>query len=352
MRHSYSSITPGSIHEAARDALKNSLGFRDYKQSVSVNQLLDLLLFMAASCSSLFATVQRFFSFSHQTASQAVHDNLPGLEQLRDRLVQALFDVALFSRPDRRRAWMIAIDTNLVPFYGKPNPHVVGGPKKQGTKWFFGYATAVLLHKGRRFMVGLCPLKKGLKPHEIVRTLLDQIAGKGLKIKGVTLDSAFDSGDTIHLLQERKLAYAVPLRRKGSAPMPATAASRVSTGPSAGPSGRPRRPAFWSRRACCSGKAEPKRWPSPSRDGMATAPRTFTSKRCRAGNCIGAASASKRVIARRTKHKHSRPAVIRFTAYCWRVWRTSFARYGSSSRKRCRASKAHRKPGSHYPSSE
>src|ERR1039457_752131 len=53
----------------------------------------------------------------------------------------------------------------------------------------------------------------------------------------------------------------------------------------------------------------------PSRDGMATAPRTFTSKRCRAGNCIGAASASKRVIARRTKHKHSRPAVIRFTAY-------------------------------------
>ena len=216
MRHSHSNITPASIHQEARDALENSLGFQDYKQSVSVNQLLDLLLFMAASCSSLFATVHRFFPFSHQTASQAVHDNLPSLEQLRDRLVQALFNVALFSRSDRRRAWMLAIDINLVPFYGKPNPHVVGGPKKQGTKWFFGYATAVLLHKGRRYMVGLCPLKKGFKPHEIVQTLLDQIAGKGLKIQGVTLDSAFDSGDTIHLLQERQLAYAVPLRRKGN----------------------------------------------------------------------------------------------------------------------------------------
>src|SRR5438309_2298934 len=96
MRHSHSSITPASIHQQARDALKHSLDFHDYKQSVSVNQLLDLLLFMAASCSSLFATAKRFFCFSHETASQAVQDNLPGLAQLRDRLVQALFDVALF----------------------------------------------------------------------------------------------------------------------------------------------------------------------------------------------------------------------------------------------------------------
>jgi len=215
MRHSHSTITPASIHQEARAALKNSLGFHDYKQSIPVNQLLDLLLFMAASCSSLFATVKRFFPFSHQTASQAVEDNLPSLDELRDRLVKALFDVAAFSRLDRRRAWMLAIDTHLVPYYGKPNAHVIGGPKKLGTKWFFGYATAVLLHKGRRYTVGLAPLKKGFKPHEIVQTLLDQIAGKGLKIKGVTLDSAFDSGDTIHLLQERQLAYAIPLRRKG-----------------------------------------------------------------------------------------------------------------------------------------
>lgn len=215
MRHSHSNITPASIHQQARDALKNSLDFHDYKQSVRVKQLFDLLLFMAASCSSLFATAKRFFPFSHQTASQAIQDNLPSLEQLRDRLVQALYNVACFSRLDRRRAWMLAIDTNLVPFYGNPNPHVIGGPKKQGTKWFYGYATAVLLHQGRRYMIGLCPLKKGFKPHEIVQTLLEQIAGQGLKIKGVTLDSAFDSGDTLLLLQERKMAYAVPLRRKG-----------------------------------------------------------------------------------------------------------------------------------------
>ncbi len=50
----------------------------------------------------------------------------------------------------------------------------------------------------------------------MVRTLLDQIAAQGLKIRGVALDSAFDSGDTLLLVQERGLAYTVPLRRKGN----------------------------------------------------------------------------------------------------------------------------------------
>jgi hypothetical protein len=110
----------------------------------------------------------------------------------------------------------VAIDIHLVPYYGKRTWWVMGGPKKQGTKWFFGYATAVLLHKGRRYTIALCPLAPKTKPHEIVRTLLDQIAGKGLKIQSVVLDSGFDSGETFLLLQERQLAYTVPLRRKGS----------------------------------------------------------------------------------------------------------------------------------------
>jgi hypothetical protein len=35
-------------------------------------------------------------------------------------------------------------------------------------------------------------------------------------VRGVVLDSGFDSGDTLRLLQECGLSYAVPLRKKGS----------------------------------------------------------------------------------------------------------------------------------------
>jgi hypothetical protein len=215
MRHFHSTITPAVIHREARQALEARLDWKPFHDSVSVADLLDLLLLMAAATASLFATVRRFFGFSHETARQAVQANLPTMERLVPALVQTLFDVAAFSRPDRRRSWLLAIDTHNVAYYGQRGSYVVGGPKKQGTKWFFSYATAVLLHKHRRYTVALCPVQAQTKPHEIVRTLLDLIAAQGLKIRGVALDSAFDSGDTLLLLQDRSLAYTVPLRRKG-----------------------------------------------------------------------------------------------------------------------------------------
>ena len=213
MRHGYS-ITPALIHQHAFDVLQHCLPWRPVSKSVTLADVLNLLLLMAATAASLFATARRFFRdrFSHQTAAAAVKDQLPSLERLTAGLVQGLHDVACFSHRDRQRAWSLAIDTHYVGYYGRPTPLLVGGPKKQGTKRFFGYATAILLHGHRRYTVGLLTLKKGHKPHQIVRTLLDQVAEKGLKIKRVALDSGFDSGETIRLLQERRLAYVVPLR--------------------------------------------------------------------------------------------------------------------------------------------
>jgi hypothetical protein len=216
MRPLHSTITPAALQQQARQALQGVLDWQPYHASVSVTDLLDLLVLMAVTGASLFATVTRFFGFSHETASRAVKANLPTQAELTRGLVQALYDVACLSRRDRRRRWQVAIDTHYVGYYGQPTRGLVGGPKKQGTKWSFGYATAALLHKQRRYTVALCALAPGQKPHEIVRALLDQVAGHGLTVQGVAVDSAFDSGDTIRLLQERRLAYVVPLRRKGS----------------------------------------------------------------------------------------------------------------------------------------
>jgi len=194
------------------------LPWRPYGKSVTVGNLLDLLLTMAASAASLFAVVKRFFAFSHETAGRALRANLPDAEQVVQGLLRGLHETAAFSRRDYRRRWLLAIDTHYVAYYGRRTAAVVGGPRKQGTKLFHGYATAVLLHKGRRYTVALCPLnpKTKIKPHEIVRTLLEQIAQKGLKLRGVVLDSGFDSGETMLLLQQHRLAYTLPLRRKGN----------------------------------------------------------------------------------------------------------------------------------------
>ncbi len=214
MRHVHS-ITPTVIHQHARQALQQCWAWKPFHRSVSIRDLLNLLLLMAATGASLFATARRFFRFSHETASRAVKANLPARPQLVAGLLDALHSVMSLSRRDRRRRWTLAIDTHDVCYYGQPAANVIGGPKKLGTQWFFGYATAMLLHPRQRYTVALTPLLSRQMPHEVVRILLDQVAEKGLKIQGVTMDSAFDSGEVFLLLQERRLAYTVPLRRKG-----------------------------------------------------------------------------------------------------------------------------------------
>jgi hypothetical protein len=217
MRPGYSTITPAVVHHLARSVLEQTLGFQAYKQSLTRRQLLDLLLLVAATTRTLFAVAKRYFRFSHETARKALHDNLPKLDVLTSRLVDALHAVAAFTRRDRLRLWIVAIDLHSVPYYGSRfADHIVGGQKKQGTQFFHCYATAVLIHRRRRYTVGLLSVPKGLKPHEQVKTLLEQVGSRGLKIGGVVLDAGFDSGETLLLLQEKKVNYTVPLRRKGN----------------------------------------------------------------------------------------------------------------------------------------
>lgn len=217
MRRTYSTITPAVVHRFARSVLSTTLGWRGYKRSVTSAQLLDLVLLVAATTRTLFAIATRYFPFSHETARQAVHDNLGSLDELTDRLTDALHAVAAFTRRDRKRRWTCAIDLHYVPYYGcRGTAHIVGGPKKQGTKFFHCYATCVLIHRRRRYTVGLLSVEKGLKPHQQVGALLEQVSSRGLTIGAVVLDAGFDSGETILLLQQHQLSYAVPLRQKGS----------------------------------------------------------------------------------------------------------------------------------------
>ncbi len=216
MRRTYSTITPAVVHTLTRSILATTLQFQPHKRSVTLPQLLDLILLIAASARTLHAIATRYLPFSHETARLALHANFTTPEILTQRLADALHAVAAFRRVDRQRLWTVAIDLHYVPYYGdRSAERVVGGQKKQGTKFFHGYATAVLIHKRRRYSVGMMSLSKGVKPHKVVEALLEQIRSRGLTVAGVVLDSGFDSGETILLLQRRQVSYTIPLRRKG-----------------------------------------------------------------------------------------------------------------------------------------
>lgn len=215
MRPTHCTISPSFVRSVARKTLAGVLPWKAYGRLVTVVRLLSVLLAVAASRRSLSAIVAgRSFGFGRETARKAVDANLPDLATLVAGLNDALFTFA--SRARRRRRLDIAIDLHYRPFYGKHDtPGIVGGQKKEGTNYFFAYATAVLIHPRYRYTLALVPVNGSQKPHEIVAQLLGIIESHRLRLRGVTLDSGFDSADTILLLQERGLSYAVPLRRKG-----------------------------------------------------------------------------------------------------------------------------------------
>jgi Transposase DDE domain len=216
MRCDHCTISPVVVRSTARFALQTVLPWKAYGRKVSVARLLDLLLLVAALCSSLSAVTRRFrFGFSHETARQAVYAQLPDTSHLTAALVDGLDRFTQRLRK-RRRHWVVAIDVHYSPFYGdSKTPGVVGGPKKQGAHYFFAYATAVLVHRRHRYTVGLLPHDGTRKPHELVAALLEQVQTRGWRLRGVVLDSAFGSGETLLLLQTQGLAYAVPLQRQG-----------------------------------------------------------------------------------------------------------------------------------------
>jgi hypothetical protein len=216
MRHTHCTITPAVVRHTARQALLQVLPWKPFGRLVTVTCLLDVLLLVAVLRSSLSAIVRRFrFGFCHETARQALAANLPSQEQLTRGLVDALY--VFGCRRWRQRLWDLAIDVHYCPFYGdRRTPGIVGGQKKHGSKYHYAYATAVLIHRRHRYTVGLLALERKYKPHEVVAALLAQLDRHGLKLRGVVLDSGFDSGETLLLLQERNLSYTVPLRKKGT----------------------------------------------------------------------------------------------------------------------------------------
>jgi hypothetical protein len=214
MRPPYRSVTPAVVRDVAVEHLTDALPWTATR-TVPVDQLLRLLLPVATGATSRFDIVRRRFAFTHHAAYRAAHANTASAGAVAAGVNRGPHAVLHRSRLDRRRRRVVALDTHLVPYHGRRTGAAVGGPRKAGTTYFHGYATAALVEPGRRYTAALEPYPPGDRPHELVRRLLDRVAGAGPKVRGVTADSGFDGGDTLLLLRGRGPAYAAPLRRKG-----------------------------------------------------------------------------------------------------------------------------------------
>ena len=98
-----------------------------------------------------------------------------------------------------RKPVVLAIDFNLLEWYGEDLPFIIKSKPRKGTDKFIGFATVAIVEDGKRFTLRALPVTPFSNKKEIVRRLLSY-AMKFIKVKVVLMDRGFYSGEIIQML--------------------------------------------------------------------------------------------------------------------------------------------------------
>lgn len=144
-------------------------------------------------------------------------EKLDDMEKTEESLNQAL--KSRIPPRIRKGKLKIAIDLNLIPYYGVPSeaeaPYIYRGQAKSGTCSFYAYATVYVISKGRRITLALHAVQRDETMVCIITRLLDRISELEVKIKRLYLDRGFYSVPVIRWLQVNDIPYEMPVIIRG-----------------------------------------------------------------------------------------------------------------------------------------
>src|SRR6187549_2079984 len=183
MRPTNHTLDRNHVHRAAAEHLQAHLQFQDDKRKTPARTLWALLLAAAARITSLSDACGRLRDApSDETARKALLATLPGYTALQRQLNAAL--AGHLPKALRRHRQRLAIDLTLIPYHGQPFAdveEVYRARAKDGTSHSHAYATAYVVKHGQRYTVALTGVRKGEPLKDVVRRLLRQAAGVGVR---------------------------------------------------------------------------------------------------------------------------------------------------------------------------
>lgn len=112
----------------------------------------------------------------------------------------------------------VAIDLHLQPYYGKTGvewDQLRRGEAKAGTTRFHAYATAFVLHAGKRVTLALTFVYAHEALEDIVDDLVKRLDRLGVRIKRLYLDREFASVAILRLLDAKPFTSVIALPKRG-----------------------------------------------------------------------------------------------------------------------------------------
>jgi putative transposase len=179
--------------------------------------LYELLVHAASKAESIEQTCKTLDSVPTANDVRYHLDKLDDVPTLQQQL-----NDALRSRiPGRLKGTRqkLAIDLNLVPYYGNPSeeeaPYIIRSQAKAGTCSFYAYATVYLLSRGKRLTLALHAVRRDETLVCVITCLLDQVAGLGIGFKRLYLDRGFYCVPVIRWLQVCDIPFEMPVVVRG-----------------------------------------------------------------------------------------------------------------------------------------
>jgi len=214
-------ITSGEVHAWTLNWLLHAKLVKDHGWRCTAAVVLNIVLRAAARSISVSAACRDLSQGpSDQAVMTALGEGIPKtLSVLERRLNEAL--TGELPRRLRRRAWQVAIDWHLSPYYGLPmqsRNELYYGKPRQGTKNFHAYATACIVEYGQRYTLALTWIRRHEAKVTVLRRLLARIREIGLKIRRLLLDREFFNVPVVEFLQQEKLRFLMPVVMRGRKP--------------------------------------------------------------------------------------------------------------------------------------
>lgn len=214
-------ISSREVYQWAVDRLVNARLIADHGWLCTAAVVWSVVLRAAARMTSIYAACRDLADApSNQALLNALIDGLPKtLSVLERRLNESL--TSHLSRTMRRRAWELAIDWHLVPYYGQPHKsrnEIYYGKPRQGTKKFHAYATACIVMYGQRYTLALTWVRRHETTVTALRRLIARIRDLSLKIRCLLLDRAFFNVPVTEYLQSERIPFLMPAMFRGRKP--------------------------------------------------------------------------------------------------------------------------------------
>jgi hypothetical protein len=214
-------ISSQDVHQWTLQWLLQAKLLKDHGWLCTAAVVWSIVLRAAARSISVFAACRDLSAApSDQAVMNALEHGLPKtLPVLERRLNEALTNE--LPRRLQKRAWQVAIDWHLSPYYGEPHKsrnELYYGKPRQGTKKFHAYASACIVSHGCRYTVAFTWVRRHESMVTVLRRLLATIREIGLKIKRLLLDRAFFNVPVVEFLQQERVPFLMPVMFRGRKP--------------------------------------------------------------------------------------------------------------------------------------